>query len=123
MNGAGAEPDPATPVEAEACLEDAGLRVLNQDEVDSFYTADDLDFLDLDTELLVEGGDTESISGSITYYRTTATAEAQEVIFEESVTDYTVGRTGTAVYTLIGDTAGCELDTVVDTIGRCLTND
>jgi hypothetical protein len=115
--------DAATPVEAEACMEDSKLKVRNEDEADSFYTADDLDYLDLHTALLVEGGDTEYISGSISFYRTIATAEAQEVIFEESVTNYTVGRTGTVVYTLIGGTPDGELDTIVDTIDRCLAGD
>lgn len=134
-----AEPEPegtvagsdASPVEAasgeapdatavEACLEAAGLRVRNEDEVDSFYSDEELDFFDLDTALLVEGGDPEFISGTINFYRTIETAETQEQTFEESVTDYTVGRTGTVVYTLVGGTEGGELPTVTDTIDRCL---
>jgi hypothetical protein len=114
-----AAPDP---VAVEACLEDAGLQVRNQDEVDSPYTAEQLDFFDLDTELLVEGGDTEFITGSINFYRTLETAEEQEVTFEESVTDYTVGRTGTVVYTLVGGTESGEVDTVAATIDGCLAD-
>jgi len=109
------------PVAVEACLEGAGLLVLNQDEVDSPYSAAELDFFDLDTELLVEGGDAEYFTGSINFYRTLDTAEAQEVIFEESVTDYTVGRAGTIVYTLVGGTGGGEVDTITATIDGCLT--
>jgi hypothetical protein len=45
------------------------------------------------------------------------------VAFEESVTDYTVGRAGTVVYTLVGGTEGGELDTVVATIDECLAQD
>jgi zona occludens toxin (predicted ATPase) len=119
----GSEEDGAAapdPVAVEACLEAAGLQVRNQDEVDSPYTAEQLDFFDLDTELLVEGGDTEFITGSINFYRTLETAEEQEVTFEESVTDYTVGRTGTVVYTLVGGTDSGEVDTVAATIDGCL---
>lgn len=116
--GSGAEPD-ATAVET--CLEDAGLQVRNQDEIDTPYTAEQLEFFDLDTELLVEAGDAEFISGSIYFYRTVEKADAQELIFEESATDYTVGRAGTVVYTLVGGTAGGELDTVTDAIDRCLS--
>jgi hypothetical protein len=115
-----AAPDP---VAVEACLEDAGLRVLNQDEVDSPYSAEQLDFFDLDTELLVEGGDAELFTGSINFYRTLETAEAQEVNFEESVTDYTVGRTGTVVYTIVGGTGGGEVDTITATIDGCLAEE
>lgn len=113
----GAAPDP---VAVEACLEDAGLSVRNQDEVDSPTSAEELDFFDLDTTLLVEGGDAEFFTGSINFYRTLETAEAQEVIFEESVTEYTVGRTGTVVYTLVGGTGGGEIDTITATIDGCL---
>lgn len=116
-DGSVAQPDPTA---VEACLEEAGLMVRNQDEVDTPYTDEQLDFFDLDTALLVEGGDTEFISGTINFYRTTETADAQEVAFEESVTDYTVGRAGTVVYTLVGGTAGGELDTVTSTIDGCL---
>jgi hypothetical protein len=112
-----AQPDP---IAVEACLEEAGLMVRNQNEVDAPYTDEQLDFFDLDTELLVEGGDTEFISGTINFYRTTETADAQEAAFEESVTDYTVGRAGNVVYTLVGGTAGGDLDTVTATIDRCL---
>ena len=110
----------ADPVAVESCLEDAGLMVRNQEEVDRPYTEDELDFFELETELLVEGGDTEFITGSINFYRTLERAEEQEVIFEESVTEYTVGRNGTAVYALVGGTAGGELDAFVDTIDGCL---
>jgi hypothetical protein len=118
----GARPDP---IAVEACLEDTGLTVRNQGEVDpsASYTEEQLDFFDLDTSLLVEGGDTEFISGSINFYRTTETADRQEVAFEESVTDYTVGRAGTVVYHLVGGTEGGELDTVTATIDRCLAED
>jgi hypothetical protein len=109
----------ADPVAVEACLEGAGLLVLNQDEVDTPYSAEQLDFFDLDTELLVEGGDAAFVTGSISFYRTLETAEEQEVIFEESVTDYTVGRTGTVVYTLVGDTSG-DVDAIAATIDGCL---
>jgi hypothetical protein len=81
-DGSGVQPDP---VAVEACLEAAGLTVRNQDEVDVPYTDEQLDFFELETELLVEGGDTELISGSINFYRTLEKAEAQEVVFEESV--------------------------------------
>jgi hypothetical protein len=118
----GEQESTADPVAVEACLEDAGLRVRNQDEVDQPYTAEELDFFELETEILVEGGDTEYITGGINFYRTIERAEAQEVNFEESVTDYTVGRTGTAVYTFVGGTAGGELDTFIDTVDRCLTD-
>lgn len=111
------QPDPSA---VEACLEEAGLTVRNQDEVDTAYTDEELDFFDLDTSLLVEGGDAEYISGTINFYRTTETADTQEVAFEESVTDYTVGRSGTVVYTLVGGTPDGELDTVTSTIDRCL---
>jgi hypothetical protein len=114
---ADAQPDPNA---VEACLEEAGLTVRNQDEVDTPYTDEELDFFDLDTALLVEGGDTEFISGTINFYRTAETADTQEAAFEESVTDYTVGRAGTVVYTLVGGTAGGELDTVTSTIDGCL---
>lgn len=121
-SAAGAPQDAAPdPVAVEACLEDAGLLVQNQGEVDSPASAEELDFFDLDTTLLVEGGDAEYFVGSIDFYRTLDTAEAQEVIFEESVTDYTVGRTGTVVYTLVGGTDGGEIDAVTATIDGCLT--
>jgi hypothetical protein len=119
-DGSGVQPDP---VAVEACLEGAGLTVRNQDEVDVPYTDEQLDFFELDTELLVEGGDTEFISGSIGFYRSMEKADAQEVVFEESVTDYTVGRAGTVVYTLVGGTEGGELDTVVATIDGCLAQE
>jgi hypothetical protein len=44
------------------------------------------------------------------------------VTFEESVTDYTVGRTGTVVYTLVGGTDSGEVDTVTATIDGCLAD-
>jgi hypothetical protein len=116
---AAAQETAADPVAVEACLEGAGLLVLNQDEVDTPYSAEQLDFFDLDTELLVEGGDAAFVTGSISFYRTLETAEEQEVIFEESVTDYTVGRTGTVVYTLVGDTGG-DVDAIAATIDGCL---
>lgn len=119
-DGSGVRPDP---IAVEACLEGAGLTVRNQDEVDVPYTEEQLDFFELETELLVEGGDTEFISGSIGFYRSMEKADAQEVVFEESVTDYTVGRAGTVVYTLVGGTEGGELDTVVATIDGCLAQD
>jgi len=108
------------PIVVEACLEDAGLRVRNQDEVEQPYTTEELDFFELETEILVEGGDAEFITGGINFYRTIERAEEQEVNFEESVTEYTVGRTATAVYTFVGGVAGGELDGFIDTVERCL---
>jgi hypothetical protein len=118
-DGSGVQPDPAA---VEACLEGAGLLVLNQDEVDTPLTQEQLDFFELETDLLVEGGETEMISGTINFYRTMERADIQEVAFEESVTDYTVGRSGTIVYTLFGGGDG-ELDTVAATIDGCIAQD
>jgi hypothetical protein len=117
---AGAQPDPTA---VEACLEGAGLIVLNQDEVETPLTQEQLDFFELETDLLVEGGETEMISGTVNFYRTMEKADTQEVAFEESVTDYTVGRSGTIVYTLFGGAEGGELDTVTATIDGCIAQD
>jgi hypothetical protein len=117
---AGVQPDPTA---IEACLEGAGLIVLSQDELETPYTAEQLDVFELETALLVEGGDTEMISGTINFYRTMEKADTQEVAFEESVTDYTVGRSGTIVYTLFGSTEGGELDMVAATIDGCIAQD
>jgi hypothetical protein len=38
------------------------------------------------------------------------------------VTEYTVGRTGTVVYTLVGGTGG-EVDTIAATIDGCLAQE
>lgn len=111
-SGSTGSPDPTA---VSTCLTDAGFfEVRDQVDGDRPYTDDELDFFDLETELLFTTAD--GATGNISFYRTAATADEQEATFTDSEVGYTVGRTGRVVYTALqGDG-----EAAISTIDGCL---